>query len=216
MQRIEIKNKRVLDILDDVRYNYTEKYDIKTICKDSGHPDNARWYTSDKYRDAIIASGTKHKGGADFAHAWFLKPFHIKDEVDDKLRKQYKEDWIDLDRRLKIELGLKTSALLLYYPPKGHIEWHNNANASAYNLIFTYSETGDGWFRYYDLEKGENVTMQDKKGWSLKAGYFSDYDEPNNLVYHCAYTDCDRITLSYVLGKRKDYWQDCIDYISEE
>jgi len=36
------------------------------------------------------------------------------------------------------------------------------------------------------------------------------------LVYHCAYTDCDRITLSYVLGKRKDYWQDCIDYISEE
>jgi hypothetical protein len=216
MQRIEIKNKRVLDILDDVRYNYTEKYDIKTICKQTGYNDEWEWYTSDKYRDMIINSGEKHDGGAERGFAWFLKPAHLREEFSEELREQYKRDWVRIDRTMKTELGLQSGALLFYYPPKGYIDWHNNANAAAFNLIFTYSENGDGWFRYYDLEKGENVTMQDPKGWSLKAGYFGSYKEPDKLVYHCAYTDCDRLTMSYVLGNSEHYWKDCIDYISEE
>ena len=49
------------------------------------------------------------------------------------------------------------------YPSKD-ISWHNNANASAYNFIFTWSEHGDGYFDYVDTSTGEVVRIPDVKG----------------------------------------------------
>lgn len=217
MQIVEIKNKRVLDILEDVRYTYTEKYNIKEICTiDDAYAERGDWYTSDKFRDVIIKSGEKHDGAAVSAYAYFLKPSMTKWSVPYDLHEQYRQDWLSIDERMKVELGLQSGALLLYYPPKGYIEWHNNANAAAYNVIFTYNAEGDGYFKYYDLKTKQNVVIPDKKGWSLKMGYFGSYDEPDKLVYHCAKTNCDRITMSYVLGSKPEFWEDCIDYISEE
>ena len=90
------------------------------------------------------------------------------------------------------------------YPPKGFISWHNNANASAYNLIFTWSETGDGYFKYIDGYTGDEIVIPDKKGWQCKAGYFGAYnEEPEKLVYHTASTDCWRITVSYIFNREE-------------
>ena len=76
------------------------------------------------------------------------------------------------------------------------------ANASAYNIIFSWSETGDGCFRYVDGHTGNEVVMQDVKGWQCKAGYFGAYGEPwYNRVYHAAETDCWRITVSYMFDR---------------
>lgn len=210
MQRIEIKNQNVLDILDEFRYTYFEKYSVSNICQRTGNPAAREYYVSDKYRDEVISMGTNHEGFADFGYAYMIKPSHLKLDVEG-----YREDWIRLDEKLKTELGLQSSALSLVYPPGGYIEWHNNANAAAHNLIFTYSETGDGQFVYYDRKTKQNVVLKDKKGWSLKAGYFGDYLS-DKLVYHCAETDCWRMTISYVLGHDTTYWKDCLDYISEE
>ena len=147
--------------------------------------------------------------GRPFAmYSYPIKPEHY--HGDDP---KYKEDFDEVNRDLKIELGLNCSTLSQLYPPKGFIDWHNNANASAYNLIFTWSEKGDGWFKYVDPKTQEVVTVQDEKGWNLKAGHFGTYGS-GDVVYHAASTNCYRMTLSYVLGHDENYWQDCIDFIT--
>ena len=207
MQNYEVKNYEVLDILEKIRYTYTDKYHLPDIMNAYGIGVNPYYY-SDEYRDKVIRMGTSHDGAAAFGHSYPVKAHHLK-----KFSKAYEREWQLIDTELRLLLGLDCCALAQYYPPDGHIEWHNNANASAYNLIFTWSETGDGWFKWYDLKKKENVTMPDKKGWSLKAGYFGGYDEPDKVVYHAAHTNCPRLTVSYVLGHNYDYWKDVLEVI---
>lgn len=217
MKFYDIKNERVIDILEKFRYTYFEKYNVPEVaggCFKShvthGVPED--YYVSDDFRDKVISMGREHSGAAEYSYAYKVKPKNLEDRGKTD---PYKEDWRALDEEIKTELGLHCSALSMMYPPKGYIGWHNNADASAYNLVFTYSETGDGWFKLVNPLTGLVETLQDKKGWSLKAGYFGTYDEPEHIYYHAAWTDCWRMTLSYVLGNDKGYWEDCIDCITE-
>lgn len=213
MQFIELKNPRVLDILEKFRYLYREKYDVtKTNSNQiSNMIDDMEEYTSEEYLRKVIASGESHLGFPARAYLWPIKPEHYKG--DDP---QYRVDFEKVNSELMTELGLFKSALTAFYPPKGFIDWHNNANASSFNIVFTWSETGDGWFKWYDIENDKIVTMKDKKGWSAKCGYFASYGEENPLKYHCAYTNCFRMTLGFMLGKDEDYWEDMVDYIQCE
>ena len=86
---------------------------------------------------------------------------------------------------------METSALSTLYPPDGFIGWHNNANAAAFNLIFTWSEKGDGWFKYIEPTSKEVITISDVQGWQLKAGYFGAYGS-GDVVYHA---DPERIVI---------------------
>lgn len=217
MKFYDIKNERVLDILEEFRYTYFEKYNVPEVNPDcfKSHVTNQvseDYYISDHFRDYVIGLGTNHEGAAEHSYAYKVKPKNLKDETQID---EYKVDWLTLDGKIKTELGLNYSALSMMYPPNGYIGWHNNADASSYNLVFTYSETGNGWFKFVDPLTGLVRELPDKKGWSLKAGYFGNYNEPEHIYYHAAWTGCWRMTLSYVLGKDKEYWQDCIDYISE-
>jgi hypothetical protein len=100
-------------------------------------------------------------------------------------------------------LGVHSSALFNYYPPGGFVGWHTNWNANAYQLLFTWSRTGNGYFKYWDLEKQEIVTIQDVPGWQCRWYYFGRHDEPNHHCWHAAYAGCDRVTLAYkVLNDR--------------
>jgi hypothetical protein len=86
----------------------------------------------------------------------------------------------------------------------GNISWHNNANAPAYNFVFTWSETGDGWWKHWDNEKKEMITIPDVKGWQCKAGYFGSYeDNEERLVYHTAKNGGTglRMTVAFVLDR---------------
>ena len=69
------------------------------------------------------------------------------------------------------ELGLHTSALLSYYPPYGYVGCYTNYDATAYQVLFTWSD-GNGYFRYYDIAKDEVVTIQDVEGWQCRHYYF--------------------------------------------
>jgi hypothetical protein len=58
--------------------------------------------------------------------------------------------------------------------------------------------------------------MQDVQGWQCKAGYFGSYDEPwDKRVYHCAKTNCWRITISYIFD-RSDMSMGMQDDVIEE
>ena len=107
-------------------------------------------------------------------------------------------------REIQSIFNLKRNALFSVYPPGGFISWHNNANASAYNFIFTYSETGDGYWEHWDMKEQKVVRIPDVKGWQCKAGYFGAYeDERERLVYHCAKNGKSglRMTIAFVLDR---------------
>jgi hypothetical protein len=210
MKIIEIRNAELLSILDDMvtlfRHTYAPER-TNNLLGDLKH--NSNDWISDEYRDKIIAMGTEHIGYPANARSHALKPDHYNGD-----NPQYRKDFLEFDERIKTELGISTNALSQLYPPDGFIAWHNNADAKGYNLIFTWSETGDGWFKYID-ENGEEVTVKDKKGWSCKAGYFGDYID-GNVCYHAAWTNCWRMTHSFVVSKDKGFWLDCIEHIEGE
>lgn len=213
LAKYEIKNLSVLDLLEEFRYTYRELYQpekTNRILVESmvGMADH---YTSEEEMNRIVMMGHDHLGAAENSVCHPIK----KEFYEGTHPEEYAKTWSQLDEKMKTELGLETSALSTLYPPDGFIGWHNNANAAAFNLIFTWSESGDGWFKYIEPTSKEVITIPDVKGWQLKAGYFGAYGS-GNVVYHAARTNCYRMTLSYVLGHSEDYWQDCIDYITNK
>jgi hypothetical protein len=117
-----------------------------------------------------------------------------------------------LDDDLMTFLGARNSALKMYYPPEGFIGWHNNGNAPGYNIVITYSRTGQGSFYSYDLNTKEIKEYKDKQGWNVKVGYFGRFSEPERVYWHSARTDCDRLTLSYIIYD-KNIWDNMIEEI---
>ena len=213
LSNYEIKNRSVLDLLEEFRYTYRELYQPEETNVLLGGPENenmADYYTGEEELDRIISMGKDHEGFPRGASCYAIKPDHYKSTHPE----EYAKTWSHLDNKMKTELGLQISVLSSLYPPSGYIGWHNNANASAHNLIFSWSENGDGWFKYVDPKTNEIVTVKDTQGGQLKAGYFGAYGS-GDVVYHAARTNCYRMTLSYVLGHNEDYWKDCIDYITE-
>lgn len=123
--------------------------------------------------------------------------------------RQDKEKWSDYMQRVKYdfasEIGAHTSALLSYYPPGGFVGWHTNHDASAYQVLFTWSKTGDGYFKYYDKANDEIITIPDVKGWQCRHYYFGPENEPESHCWHSAYAGCERVTLAYkFVGYGKD------------
>jgi len=211
MKTYNIMNKNVLDILEEIRYTYTERYKLPELV-DIISPETSEYYISDEYLQKIKNEG--HEGGAAYAYSYPIKPTMYKGPPEEW--KEYSDTWYDINTRLMCELGVRISALAQYYPAGGYIDWHSNWNASGHNLIFTWSETGDGWFKFIDPKTKETVIIPDKVGWSLKAGYFGDGDKE---MFHSAKTNCPRITVSYVMGLHgtdTEYWEEVLDYIQTE
>lgn len=113
-------------------------------------------------------------------------------------------------------LGANHNALAMYYPPGGFIDWHHNGNASGYNILFTYNQTGDGEFMYWDYDTESVISMPDDKGWSAKAGYYAPLKEPTDRVYwHAAKTKSPRLTIAFIID-HKLLWEDMLDEIESE
>jgi hypothetical protein len=210
MINYEIKNGNILAILEEYRKLIIDDFDVTKTSVMHGKKSSAEHWCSEEHRLHIMNEGTGHDGYPEMS-----KSYGLKSDSQTLFNKDYRERFSDITYRFSTELGIHVNALSQLYPPEGFISWHNNANAPGYNLLFTWSETGDGWFKYVD-KYGEVITLPDKKGWSLKAGYFGTYEE-NEEFYHAAYTKCWRITQSFIVAREeKDFWLDCLDYIQSE
>ena len=90
--------------------------------------------------------------------------------------------------------------ILLHYSPTirpgGFVGWHTNYDANAYQVLFTWSETGEGFFEYYDKQKSEIVKIEDVHK-QCRHYYFGAELEEDLHCWHAAYTECQRITLAY-------------------
>ena len=181
-----------------------DKY-YRLNCKDGNRED----YISDEYKNKIINMGSAHDG-----FPVSLKGYSINYQ-DEKLYNAAENSrrYTEINQKLQTALGTYRNALCAVYPPSGYIAWHNNANASAYNVIFTWSETGDGYWKHVDPNTGKDVLVKDVPGWQCKGFYFGSYeDDPKSLVYHMASTDCWRMTVAYVFDRRhKDHWEAVIE-----
>jgi hypothetical protein len=223
MKNIPIKNKEILGALNNFLWYYENKDIVSKTLKLHGRAEDREHYVGDKYRDEIVEMDTRHDGFPVECHSYALKADRLhhlgiegNEEIDDGTASSFIERYSKYNQQLAEILCVRNNAVTQMYPPDGYISWHNNANASAYNLIFSWSETGEGNFKYIDGHTGKMVTMQDQKGWQCKAGYFGAYGEPwYNRVYHAAETDCWRITVSYCFD-RSDMALGLQDEIIEE
>jgi len=194
MSEITIRNTELLEVLngfsaemlskpsynDEKYWTYHEKDDIY----------KGEYYCSRDYLDDCLS----RDGLVGPPDRYFAQPIS-------KMVREDKEMWEGFMQKVKYdfaaELGAHTSALLSYYPPGGFVGWHTNYDANAYQVLFTWSETGDGYFRYYDKQKDEIVTIQDVPGWQARHYYFGAEQEEDLHCWHAAYAGCQRITLAY-------------------
>jgi hypothetical protein len=217
MKSVNIKNKEVLEILNEFLDIWWDKKETDLTkfylpAKDVNRDD----YISNEYKLKIINKGSFHNGFPEK-----LRGYSIKIDIDGNPNLsdlEINKNYIEINEKLQALLSTKHNALCAVYPPDGFISWHNNANASAYNLIFTWSETGNGYWKHVDPYTGKDIIVQDVPGWQCKAFYFGSYeDDPKDVVYHMASTDCWRMTISYIFDRtHKQFWKDVIEEIETE
>ena len=215
MKPIEIRNSEVLESLNNFSWMYDRRHEIEKVYYRSGLGRTLEQETSEEALDRIREMGTKHDGYPEKVRAYNLsaKQLHLAnpDEGHD-LAREMLAAYGRSTENIMLALNTRLNALCSLYPPEGYISWHNNANCPGYNLIFTWSETGDGSFSYWDTKEERIVEIPDKKGWSCKGAYFGSYrDDPEKLVYHSAKTRCWRYTVSFVYD-----WSEMSTGIHEE
>lgn len=153
--------------------------------------EKAEYYCSREWLDHMLQNADTHVGFPDQHMAQPISKMVQEDSAKFlDFRNEVKDDFTK-------EIGAMSSALLNYYPPGGFVGWHTNWNANCYTVLFTWSKSGNGYFKYYDKANDEVITIQDVPGWQCRAFYFGRMDEPDHHCWHSAYAGEDRITLAY-------------------
>lgn len=106
--------------------------------------------------------------------------------------------WYEWKRDFTDTLGANQNTLLNYYWGHGMVGWHTNYPSAGYQIVLTWSETGEGSFNYYDPKEERVVEIPDKKGWQARWFYFGPKEGPvEHHCWHSMWTKCDRFTLCY-------------------
>ena len=202
-------NEETIELLNETMwFVQDENYKVVRLsCPKSAGVEAAEHFTSLDYLEKIKRMGGEHDGfpEAIVGHSFASNGMEFAPTGNIQLADECGRRVLDFYQKIQTHFNLRRNALFSVYPPEhGYISWHNNANASAYNFIFTYSETGEGWWKHYDPIKQEIVTIPDVKGWQCKAGYFGSYsDGLDRVVYHAArnYGSGLRMTIAFTLDK---------------
>ena len=204
MQNIPL-NDFALDILKNAEWFVTDENYKAVKLQGENQLGQADKWTNHDYMKKIMSMGKSHNGFPECSASYSFGQGQLNfsanagESVGEVAYYQQK-----FMKEIQTVFNLKRNALFSVYPPGGFISWHNNANASAYNFIFTYSETGDGYWEHWDTKEKKVTRIQDVKGWQCKAGYFGAYEDPaDRLVYHCAKNGTSglRMTIAFVLER---------------
>ena len=218
LKHVPVNNPELLEILNEYAKLHTLQGFEENCHLTSAQAMRQRpYYVGHGYKQEIIDQVRNHEGFPDEMVGYNLKTSDknhriFSDGADPVFKRDLTHQLGDLNDRMMNFLSTKHNALCAIYPPGGFISWHNNANAPGYNLIFSYSEDGDGYFEYVHPETKEVVRCQDEVGkWTCKAAYFGPYDEPEKVLYHAASSENSwRVTVSYIFD-----WTDAADLFRE-
>jgi len=215
LRHVEVNNPELLGILKEYAKLHTiTGFEENCHLTAAEHKRQRSYFVGPKHMDEVVAQGTKHEGYPDELVGYNFKisqkeHMMFEKDADPIFRRDMTYHLRDLNDKMMNFLSVKHNALAAVYPPGGFISWHNNANAPGYNLIFSYSEDGSGYFDYIHPETKEVIRCQDEAGkWTCKAAYFGHYGEPDKVIYHAASTEDWRCTVSYVF----DYSEESIDF----
>ncbi len=196
-QEVDLKNKAILGRMEELRkrfFELREKYGIEDGISKKLEVEgvtNEYFCKDNEYFVELLEEPKAHVGFPTSYYSINLP----------ELRRKHPDTWggyvEDVKNKTASLLGAHTSALALFYPPTGFVGWHTNWNCSSYQILFTWSETGEGYFRYKDPKTDEVVTLKDKAGWNVRYHYFGSANEPEHALWHTAYTECDRFSFAY-------------------
>lgn len=213
MQFIPLNNKRLNQLLDRVIERVYKPEYVRVITNARPHQDTLQpdiYACSDEYLHKAFKLPVTEYGFPRSAHGMGMK------EVAPEIH-QFFEPIQKLVEKIGLYIGTPTNALVMAYPDNGFIGWHHNGNAPGFNILMTYSQDGDGCFKYWDREKNEIITMPDQPGWTVKVGYYpSDRkkEERDKVYWHCAETKKQRISLAWVIDHRP-MWENMINSITD-
>lgn len=208
MKRITLANKKLIATLQNTTKNIFRPDRMELIESeirkrlDKNIPEYEGW------EDEYLFEAMK-KPVADYG---FPAALNGQELVQMPNKRVFEDIWVHI-KEIQDVIGIGYHALSCYYPPGGYIGWHHNGNAPGYNILMTYNETGDGWFKYYDMKTKQIIKMEDTPGWSIKVGYYGRLtNEKDKLFWHSAYTKSPRLTISFVTN-HLEMWNDIIDDI---
>ena len=205
MKQIQINNQELTNVLNNIS-DWFNNFDLTNHVNMRGEPDVDEYYTSQKYFNSIDKEA--HDGfGATFSYG-----LDINDSSN--VHRLVVEKRIEIDKALKPILSTPNSAVKMFYPKGGFMHWHNNHNVPGYNILLSYTQNGNGFFRYKDPLTNDTITMHDEPGWTAKVGYYGSNDEPDKIYWHCARAYEDRFTLGYVIP-HQEMWQMMCDDIQD-
>lgn len=194
-----------LTCLDEISKIKDKKtYDIHGAC-------------GEEYLKEIVDKDGEHEGYPEETYSIDIGMLHVLPYDNKYINEiiEHQEKRQEMSLKLTTILGARNQAVNVYYPSGGFMGWHNNWNAAGYNILLTYSQDGDGFFRYRDPKTHEIITMEDRVGWSCKVGYYGRGREPDKVYYHCAGSNSPRLTLGFIIPDL-DMWRDMIEDITGE
>lgn len=207
MKTFEIKDEFVLSKLSHIESRLLNINYDDVLVEDHECLDEKNRRLSEEYLKNIMLQRDSHKGYPSRQPRYYNSKYG-KDVIDNEIYKH--------KCALTEYMFCQRICLDVLYPPKSYCDWHNNANASGYGIMFTWSETGEGDFRYWDNDKKEVIIIPDKKGWNAKQFYFGAYDEPEKLVYHASSNDCLRYSMAFNFMGEKKVWEDTIGMLMSD
>lgn len=220
IKKIQTKNTELRELLEKTSGIFLN--DVLPALKEAPLPEGVQeecteHYVSLDYLDEIRDMGRLHLGYPECKDGLFSftpRQFENQSSIDIGLRSKLNASVEDI----AIWTGSQNTALIAFYPPDGYIGWHNNANASGFNIIFTFSENGGGYFEWVN-EEGELVRLEDEPGWQTKLGYFPAYKEEEDYTcYHCAHNSSSgwRMTVAFMFCGGEELWGSMAEEIENE
>ena len=206
MRDIPLNNEEFLEILSDAKdLVYNERIREHATETQKKRKSDREWYVGEEYMNKIVNQGMSHDGYPERIDGVPICPNHGREKDDagiiSNVGMEQSSKALEIDKRIQSFIGTRNNALFTVYPPGGYISWHNNANAPGFNILFTWSETGEGYWKHIDPVTKELVTIPDVQGWQCKAGYYGHYGEEDKVLYHCASADCWRMTIAFIFNK---------------
>ena len=145
MTEVIIRNKNLLNKLNNFvdEFFSIDGYDDEShrVFSNEEHVKNPEYYCDELWLKTMLDNWEAHSG---FPEQHMAQPIS-------RMVTNSPEKFTDFRNKVKndftAEIGAGNSALLSYYPAGGFVGWHTNWNANAYQILFTWSKTGNGYFK---------------------------------------------------------------------
>jgi len=89
------------------------------------------------------------------------------------------------------------------YAPNGFVGWHTDSHKSGWYMLFSYTEKGDGFFKFIDPITKQLKCYDDQPGWNFRNYYAGNTED--TILWHCALAKSQRLTFILFFHTEEKY-----------